>query len=45
VPQELADWWTAFQQANPQEPVQATNRPRPRKRRRNRSRRKPEVKT
>jgi len=44
VPGELADWWTAFQETNPQEPVQATPRARPRKRRRNRSRRKPEVK-
>ena len=44
VPGELGDWWTEFQEINPQEPVQTTSRPRPRKRRRNRSRRKPEVK-
>jgi poly(A) polymerase len=44
VSKELGDWWTDFQETNPQEQVQATTRARPRKRRRNRSRRKPEVK-
>ncbi|MDX2456859.1 MAG: polynucleotide adenylyltransferase PcnB [Gammaproteobacteria bacterium] len=43
VSKDLADWWTDFQETNPQE--QATTSVRPRKRRRNRSRRKPEVKT
>ncbi|HAJ92577.1 MAG TPA: polynucleotide adenylyltransferase PcnB, partial [Gammaproteobacteria bacterium] len=45
VSRELGDWWTDFQETNPQEQVQETTRARPRKRRRNRSRRKPEVKT
>jgi len=45
VPMETGDWWTAYQQENPQEQVQATTRRRPRQNRRKRSRRKPEENT
>ena len=44
VPVETGDWWTAYQQENPQEQVQTTTRRRPRQNRRKRSRRKPEGK-
>jgi poly(A) polymerase len=45
VSKELGDWWTEFQEANPQQGEQQATRARPRKRRRNRPRRKPEGKT
>ena len=45
VPKELGDWWTEFQETNPQQCEQQTTRTRPRSRRRNRSRRKPEGNT
>ena len=45
VSKELGDWWTEFQEANPQQHEQQTTRTRPRSRRRNRSRRKPEGNT
>ena len=45
VPEELGDWWTKLQEANPQQGEQQTSKTPPRKRRRNRSRRKPEGKT
>jgi poly(A) polymerase len=45
VSQEMADWWTDFQEVNPQEQLQTTTRAQPRKRRRNRSTGKPEVKS
>ena len=45
VPQELGDWWTEFQETNPQQGEQQTTKARPRKRRRSRPRRKPEGNT
>lgn len=45
VPQDLADWWTEFQETHADQIAQPASRPRPRKRRRNRSRRKPEGQT
>ena len=42
VPKELGDWWTEYQEANPQQCEQQITRTRPGRRRRNRSRRKPE---
>jgi poly(A) polymerase len=42
VPKELGDWWTEFQETNPQQREQQTTRTQPRSRRRNRPRRKPE---
>ena len=45
VSKELGDWWTEFQETNPQQDEQQTTGTRPRKRRRNRPRRKPEGKT
>jgi len=43
VPSATGEWWTKFQQENPQDEVQTTASSRPRKRRRRRSRAKPEV--
>jgi poly(A) polymerase len=46
VPQEICDWWTEYQQANPpEEGGRQQPRKRPPRRRRSRSRRKPEAKT
>jgi len=45
VPESLGDWWTEFQETNPQQREQPVSRARPRKRRRNRSSRKPEGNT
>ncbi len=46
VPQELADWWTKFQETHAEQTAQpATPQSRPRRRRRNRPRRKPEGQT
>ena len=45
VPVSLGDWWTEFQESNPQQRELPDSRARPRKRRRKRSARKPEGKT
>jgi poly(A) polymerase len=45
VDKALGDWWTEFQESNPQQHDQQTTSARPRKRRRSRSRRKPEGQT
>jgi len=45
VPQDLADWWTKFQETHADQTAQPAARSRPRKRRRNRPRRKPEGQT
>jgi poly(A) polymerase len=42
VPQDLADWWTKFQESHADETTKTASPSRPRKRRRNRPRRKPE---
>ncbi|MEN8763102.1 MAG: polynucleotide adenylyltransferase PcnB [Thiogranum sp.] len=44
VPVSLGDWWTEFQESNPQQREQPSPRARPRKRRRNRPGRRPEGK-
>ena len=43
VPTETGEWWTQFQEENPQDVVQTTTRARPRKRRRRRSKTNQEV--
>ena len=45
VPVATGEWWTKFQEDNPQDGVQKTTPARPRKRRRRRSKAKPEVKS
>lgn len=45
VPVSLGDWWTEFQESNPQQREQPASKARPRKRRRKRPGRKPEGKT
>jgi poly(A) polymerase len=41
VPEELADWWTEFQETGPEQHEKQATGKRPRKRRRNRPRRSP----
>jgi len=45
VPVATGEWWTKFQEENPQDDLQKTTPARPRKRRRRRSKAKPEVKS
>ena len=45
VPVATGEWWTKFQEENPQDDLQKTTPARPRKRRRRRSKDKPEVKS